>query len=83
MDTLVLPPPGINSLVAVYTSLWAQHQVDTFISHPDIVCVLGQNKGRVQRVDLNIEQNKMKAFLTNLFVPRLRRQVPSDRHDKG
>ena len=43
---------------------------------------LEQNKGRVQRVDLNIEQNKMKAFLINLFVRRLRRQVPSDRHDR-
>ena len=66
----------------MYTSLWAQQQVDTFMGHPDIVRVLEQNKGKVQRVDLNIEQNKMKAFLINLFVPRLRRQVPSDRHDK-
>ena len=52
------------------------------MGHPDVAHVLEQNKGKVQRVDLNIEQNKMKAFLINLFVPRLRRQVPSDRHDK-
>lgn len=62
--------------------MWAQNQVKSFMDHPDVAEVLEGSKGIIQRVDINIEQNKLKAMLITFFVPSLRKTIPEDRHDK-
>ncbi|KAF8474731.1 ATP10 protein-domain-containing protein [Kalaharituber pfeilii] len=75
-DIIVSAPgkPPIVSIVAVFSSMWGEKQVQTFVDHPDV--------GKAQRVDINVEQNSLKAFFINLFLWSLRKQVPKDRHDK-
>ena len=81
-DILITPSPGIISVVAIFSSMWGQNQVATFMDDLAIARVIEENEGKVQRVDVNIEENTLKAMLITLFVPSLRKQIPKDRHDK-
>lgn len=81
-DVLANPSAGVVSVVAVFSSVWGEGQVKTFMDHPDIVKVLAMNRGNAQRVDINIEQNRLKAFILNFFLPSLRKRFPLDQHGK-
>ncbi|RPB28453.1 hypothetical protein L211DRAFT_855408 [Terfezia boudieri ATCC MYA-4762] len=81
-DILITPSPGVISVVAVFSSMWGQNQVATFMDDVAVAHVIEENKGKVQRVDVNIEENTLKAMLITLFVPSLRKRIPKDRHDK-
>lgn len=64
-------------MVAVWSSLWGENQVKTFIGREGNVGLEGlleKKKGLVQKVELHIEENVLKAWLVSLFQGRLRAQ---------
>ncbi|KLU84198.1 mitochondrial ATPase complex subunit ATP10, partial [Magnaporthiopsis poae ATCC 64411] len=77
---------GKTSVVAVFSSAWAERQVDSFISaeaNPALHRILdGSDGGAVQLVRLNIEDNAGKAWLIRLFAGSLRRRVGESNWDK-
>lgn len=75
------------SLVVVYSGLWAEHQTNTFVGpgpegNPEMAELLQESEkaGTVQRIDINIEENWMRANLVKLFMPSIRRKLPESRH---
>lgn len=67
---------GKLSVVNVYSSAWGEAQANSFTGpqNTELKEVLDQNKGVCQKVDVNIEENTMKAFILTLFLWRLRMQ---------
>lgn len=69
---------GKTSVVAVFSSAWAENQVETFVSkdaNPALDRVFQNSKGMAQLVRINIEDNWFKAWLIRLFVGSLRRRI--------
>ncbi|OLN88525.1 Mitochondrial ATPase complex subunit ATP10 [Colletotrichum chlorophyti] len=67
------------SVVAVYSSKWAEDQVKTFISaeaNPALHELIAKAPGRSQVVQVNIEDNSFKAWIVKLFMSNLRKQIP-------
>lgn len=80
----IVPPgsPGV-SVVAVYSSAWGEKQVRSWLDDPNTVMkLLEAHKDRVQRVDINVEQNPLKALFVTLSVGGIRKSVPKERHDR-
>ncbi|KAL1882736.1 hypothetical protein VTK73DRAFT_1256 [Phialemonium thermophilum] len=76
---------GRASVVAIFSGLWAENQVKTFISpeaNPDLQAALNESGGRAQLVRINVEENAMKAWLIRLFAGSLRRQLGKPNWDK-
>ncbi|KAI9816406.1 MAG: Mitochondrial ATPase complex subunit atp10 [Thelocarpon impressellum] len=68
---------GKISVVSVYSGTWAQHQAETFTaSHPALDATLARSPGAAQRVDINVEENALRAAVVRLFLPGLRRRIP-------
>lgn len=67
---------GRVSVVAVFSTAWAESQCATFLASlpPD------DNDDVVQRVDINVELNPIKAALVKLFIPRIRKRLPERQH---
>lgn len=67
---------GNVSIVNVYSGTWAERQCRTFFEGSrgqelqDLM-----NEARVQKIDINIEEDWMKAGLIRLFLPNLRRTM--------
>ena len=71
------------SVVSIFSGTWAERQTTTFVeNNPELDKVLQQSEGIAQRVDINVEENALKAGLIKLFMSGLRRRMPEDRHDK-
>ncbi|KAJ0313549.1 hypothetical protein COL516b_000488 [Colletotrichum fioriniae] len=67
------------SVVAVYSSQWADDQAKTFISpeaNPALHELLAKTPGKTQVLQLNIEDNKFKAWIVKMFMGNLRKQIP-------
>lgn len=80
VDTTHMLVGGV-SVIAVYTSTWAEGQAATFLDGlEDQVPEL--KDGPVQRVDVNIEENWLRAAILKMCVPRVRARVPMERHDR-
>ncbi|PHH64503.1 hypothetical protein CDD80_1129 [Ophiocordyceps camponoti-rufipedis] len=65
---------GRASVVAIFSSLWAERQVDSFVSadaNPALHHVLSRCEG-AQLVRVNYEDNAVKAWLVSLFRASLR-----------
>lgn len=87
---------GNVSVVGVFSSLWAQNQASTFLNGLieealDITPeemedmrdpLTGQLDLPAQRVDINVEENWMKAMLVRMFIPKLQNTVSADRWSK-
>ncbi|EGO52951.1 hypothetical protein NEUTE1DRAFT_126363 [Neurospora tetrasperma FGSC 2508] len=72
---------GHCSVVTVFSSMWAENQIRTFVSpeaNPVLQSVLKQSGGRAQLVQINIEEDAMKAWLVRLFMGSLRKKVDED-----
>ncbi|TEA16464.1 Mitochondrial ATPase complex subunit ATP10 [Colletotrichum sidae] len=72
------------TVVAMYSSKWAEDQVQTFISpeaNPALHELLAKHKN-TQLMQLNIEDNKFKAWIVRLFMNNLRKQIPEQNWDK-
>ncbi|CAI6242487.1 unnamed protein product [Periconia digitata] len=68
---------GKASVVKVYSSHWGEIQVGTFTSreaNPGLHALLEEHGDKAQMVDVNIEENAMKAVLLRVFRYSLRRQ---------
>ena len=80
VDTTHMLVGGV-SVVAVYTSTWAERQAATFLDGLE-----GQapelKDGPVRRVDVNIEENWLRAAILKMCIPRMRTRVPMERHDR-
>jgi len=73
------------SVVSVFSGTWAEHQTATFVSekeNPGITKALDEGVGIAQRVDINIEENALKAALIKMFMPGLRRRWAKDAHGR-
>lgn len=72
---------GRVSVVNVYSSQWGEAQVQTFTGkkvNPELQEILATYPGVAQMVDVNIEENSMKAWIIALFQWRLRAMRPKE-----
>ncbi|KAH7330284.1 ATP10 protein-domain-containing protein [Rhexocercosporidium sp. MPI-PUGE-AT-0058] len=66
------------SIVSVFSSVWAESQAATFASekdNPELHEVVRGSGGLAQMVQINIEENALKAMLIKLFMPSLRKRI--------
>ena len=71
------------SVVSVFSGTWAEHQTATFINdNPELDAALADREGIVQRVDINVEENTMKAGLIKLFMFGIRKRLPAEAHGR-
>lgn len=76
---------GKISIIGVQSGQWAEEQVDTFISvkdNPQLNQMIEESNGRIQRVDINLQGDWIRALLVKLFSGRLRKMVPEDRWNR-
>lgn len=76
---------GKISVVNVYSSQWGEAQAQTFTgekANPALHQLLEQSPHVVQMVDVNIEENKVKAWIVSMFSWRLRSQRPKEDWEK-
>ena len=73
---------GKISIVCVYSTKWAENQVNTFVkdekSPPELQRLLNGHKDVLQLVRINHVENTMQAWLVKLFMPGLRRQMSAE-----
>ncbi|KAK3335554.1 ATP10 protein-domain-containing protein [Cercophora scortea] len=73
---------GRASVVTVFSSMWAENQIKTFTSpthNPSLHALLTTNKSLgAQLVQINVEEDTLKAWLIRLFEFSLRRRVPKE-----
>jgi ATPase complex subunit ATP10 len=72
---------GKISVVNVYSSHWGEMQSWTFTGkkeNPELQEILKANKDVAQMVDVNVEENTLKAWIVAIFQWRLRRQRPKE-----
>ncbi|KAK4508356.1 hypothetical protein PRZ48_002094 [Zasmidium cellare] len=68
---------GKVSVVSIVSSMWANAQVETFISkdkNPELHQVLGESKDVAQQVWINHENNMLKWWLLQMFRGNLRKE---------
>jgi ATPase complex subunit ATP10 len=76
---------GKISVVGMQSGQWAEEQVDTFVGlkeNPELTKTIEASGGLVQRVDVNIQGDWMRALLVKLFRGRLRKTIPETRWDR-
>ncbi|KAF2120787.1 ATP10 protein-domain-containing protein [Lophiotrema nucula] len=69
---------GKISIVKLYGAHWGKLQVDTFTrgkNNPELEELLEKNKDIAQAIDVNVEENMAKRWLTALFHWRLRKSM--------
>jgi mitochondrial ATPase complex subunit ATP10 len=69
---------GKVSVVSVFSSAWAERQAASFVAeknNAELHQVVKGSGGVAQMVQINIEENAMKAMLIRLFMPSLRRRI--------
>lgn len=69
------------SVVSVFSSRWAENQAATFASekhNPELREVIKNSGGAAQLVQINIEENALKAMMVKLFMPSLRKNLGVD-----
>lgn len=85
-DTTPMLQRSAASVVAVFSSLWAENQVRSFVSHeanPALAELLntrvddasGDGSGAVQLVRINVEENAIRAWLVRRFSGSQRRRI--------
>lgn len=76
---------GKVSVVSVFNGLWAERQVATFVhkkNNPDMHQALREGGDLAQRVEINAEDNSLKAWLIRMFMWRMRQMMPEEQHGK-
>ena len=69
------------SIVSVFSSSWGENQAATFASkkaNPELHEVVKNSGGLAQLVQINVEENALKAWIVRLFMPRQRRRMGAD-----
>lgn len=70
---------GKASVVSVFSSQWAENQVNSFVSkeaNPALHEVLAEEGGMAQMVSVHTENNAARAWIVKLFMGSLRRKLP-------
>ncbi|CAG7923182.1 unnamed protein product [Penicillium olsonii] len=76
---------GSISVVNLFSSVWAEGQVATFTGpeqNPGLVEAMTAGGRFVQRVDINLEENRLKAFLVKRFMWRMRQKLAKEQHSR-
>lgn len=77
---------GKATVVALYSSLWARRQADSFMGkkeNPALHEILDKNKGKAQLVHINVEDTSvLKYWVVRLLAGSLRKEVGKDNWDK-
>ncbi|KAE8349312.1 ATP10 protein-domain-containing protein [Aspergillus coremiiformis] len=76
---------GKVSVVSLFSSVWAETQVATFIGpeqNPGLYKALKSGGDLVQKVDINLEENPLKAWLIRRFMWRMRAKLPEQQHKR-
>ncbi|KAJ9484758.1 hypothetical protein VN97_g8599 [Penicillium thymicola] len=76
---------GSISVVNLFSSMWAESQVATFTGqeqNPGLVEAMASGGRLVQRIDINLEENRLKAFLVKTFMWRMRQKLPKEQHSR-
>jgi ATPase complex subunit ATP10 len=66
------------SVVSVFSSAWAENQAATFASekqNPELHEALRSSGGAAQLVQINYEDNALKAMIVRMFMPNLRKRL--------
>lgn len=74
---------GKISVVNLFSSVWAETQVATFTGpqqNPGLAEILASSGQFAQRVDINLEENRMKAWLIKRFMWQMRGKLPLEQH---
>jgi ATPase complex subunit ATP10 len=69
------------SVVSVFSSQWAENQAATFASqknNPELHEVVKNSGGLAQIVQINVEENALKAMIVRLFMSGLRKKLGPD-----
>jgi ATPase complex subunit ATP10 len=69
---------GKVSVVSLFSSAWAENQAATFASeksNPALHEAVKESGGLAQLIQINIEENTLKAMLIKLFMPGLRKRL--------
>ena len=69
------------TIVSVFSSAWAENQAATFASqknNPELHEVVKNSGGLAQMVQINIEENALKAMIIRFFMSRLRKRLGVD-----
>lgn len=70
---------GSVSVVSVYSGMWAERQCRTFFAGARGEELQGfMKEARVRKVDINIEEDWMKAGLIRLFLPNTRKNLETE-----
>lgn len=73
------------SIVSVFNTQWAENQAKTWVSeksNPDLRKVVEESQGLAQMVQINHEDNWLKAMIVRLFMGSLRSQRPAENWGK-
>ncbi|KAJ5946498.1 hypothetical protein N7454_003337 [Penicillium verhagenii] len=80
---------GKVSIVSLFCSLWGEEQTATFAGNfagedrnPALKELLAKNSKFAQRIDLNLEENRMKAWLVKRFLGGVRKKFPVEQHSR-
>ncbi|KAJ5489278.1 hypothetical protein N7539_004168 [Penicillium diatomitis] len=76
---------GKISVVKLFSSVWAETQVGSFTGptqNPHLTELLANNPQFAQMVDINLEENRMKATLVKMFMWSMRRKLPEQQHPR-
>lgn len=76
---------GKISVVKLFSSVWAETQVGTFTGpaqNPPLAEILAKNQQFAQMVDINLEENRMRATLVKMFMWSMRRKLPVHQHSR-
>lgn len=63
------------TVVSIFSSVWAMNQAATFADpkeNPELHELINNSGGLAQRVQINLEDNWLKAWMIRLFMPSLR-----------
>ncbi|OJJ49685.1 hypothetical protein ASPZODRAFT_128191 [Penicilliopsis zonata CBS 506.65] len=76
---------GKISVVSLFSSVWAERQVATFLGpkqNPGLYEALAAGGPAVQKVDINLEENPLKAGLIRMFMWSMRKKLPEEQHER-
>ncbi|KAL4796369.1 ATP10 protein-domain-containing protein [Aspergillus venezuelensis] len=76
---------GKVSVINLFSSVWAESQVATFTGpnlNPGLWDAIKEGGNLVQKVDINVEDNTLKAWLIRMFMWSMRRKMPKEQHER-
>lgn len=74
---------GKVSVINLFSSVWAESQVASFSGpkmNPGLYDAFRSGQQFVQKIDINLEENMLKAWLIQMFMGRMRAKLPQEQH---